>query len=201
MSPPEGAGREPAEEAEEGERNMPTSRTSGSPESSGAGDEVNARLLQLLEQMVANQAVQATADLNQDIAERLSAALQYRQDKDRAEGGLSQEQLRLVLHFRALRNAQGNLARHADQGIVLLPAPSLCLDENDSGILEFVHDLPYYAETLRLFGRDGSQIGQHDGMAGKQRVAVVGDVASVQIDDAKGVPILLGFPQCVSNVE
>jgi hypothetical protein len=182
VPPPEEAGREPAEERKQ---KMATTR------SSGTADEVNARLLELLEQMVANQAVQATADLNQEVAERLSAALRYRQDQDQANAGLSQEQLRLVLHFRALRNAQGNLARHADQGIVLMPPPTL----HDNGTLEFVKALPHQAETMRLFGPDGKQTGRRDRIGGATKVQNVGDVASVQIDDAKGNPILLGFPQ------
>ena len=184
MPPPEKAGRQPAEERKQ---KMATTR------SSGTADQVNARLLELLEQLVTNQAVQATADLNQEIADRFGAALRHRQDHDRANAGLSQEQLQLVLHFRAVRNAQGNLARHADQSIVLMPPPTL-----DDGTLEFVEALPHQAETLRLFGPDGSQTGRRDRIGGAKTVKNVGDVASVQIDDAKGSPILLGFPRPAS---
>jgi hypothetical protein len=170
-------------------------------ESVGGTDAVNDRLLQLLEQVVANQAIQATANLNEEIAQRFAAALQYRDTP--AQGGFLSDQRELVLRFRALRSGLGNLARHGAQDTVLLPAPQL-LGE----VLLFMTKLPPEAETLRLFGitREQTeqndtrivQIGQfeHVGEAREVQGIDPGDiVAWLEVDDRHGNPILLGFPQ------
>jgi hypothetical protein len=159
--------------------------------STGNADAVNDRLLQLLEQVVANQAIQASANLNEEIAQRLTAALQYRDTP--AQPGFSDSQRQLVLRFRALRNGLGNLARHGDQDTVLLPAPQLY-----DGALTFKTALPQDAGTLRLFASDGTQTYQVALVGGEREVTVgVDDVAWVQVDDQRGNPILLGFPQLV----
>jgi hypothetical protein len=164
--------------------------------SPGDADAVNDRLLQLLEQVVANQAIQATANLNEEIAQQLTAAFQHRDGQD--QPGFSVSQRQLVLRFRALRNGLGNLARHGEQDTVLLPAPQLFLN----GTMTFISALPQEAETLRLFGSGGNQIDQFEPVPAALEVTGirdVEDVAWVQVDDRHGNPILLGFPQRVSS--
>ena len=68
-------------------------------EQSAAASAVNERLLQLLEQVVANQAVQATANLQDEFAERLRAAVQYRDSRDHAVSPLGYDQLQTGLRF------------------------------------------------------------------------------------------------------
>jgi hypothetical protein len=165
---------------------------------SGGADAVNDRLLQLLEQVVANQAIQATANLNEEIAQRMTAALQHRDGQD--QPGFSVSQRQLVLRFRALRNGLGNLARHGEQDTVLLPAPQLFPD----GTMTFVRALPQEAETLRLFTGGGNQTDQFEPVPGALEVTGIRDVegvAWVQVDDRHGNPILLGFPQRVSSYQ
>jgi hypothetical protein len=157
--------------------------------SSDDTDAVNERLLHLLEQLVANQAVQATANLHEEVAQRLTAAATYRDGQDRQRAVLSDSQQQLVLRFRALRNGLGNLARHGGRDTVLMPAPQLC-----DGTLYFVAALPPEAETLRLFGRDGKETGRFDHVGGATTVQGAGVVGWIQVDDQHGNPILLGFP-------
>jgi hypothetical protein len=162
--------------------------------SAGGADAVNDRLLQLLEQVVANQAIQATANLNEEIAQRLAAVVQHRDGQDQSR--FSEGQREVVLRFRALRNGLGNLARHGEQDTVLMPAPQLFSD----GTLTFVSALPQEAETLRLFGSGGKQVYQFEHVGGATDVSDISDVggvAWVQVDDQHGNPILLGFPQLV----
>lgn len=165
---------------------------------SGDAEAVNRKLLEVLEQVVANQAIQATAELNENIAQRLTAALQYRDGQ--AQPGFSASQRQLVLRFRALRNGLGNLARHGEQDTVLLPAPQLFSD----GRMSFASSLPADAETLRLYDSGGNQTDQFEPVSGRQEVSgicEVEDVAWVQVDDQYGNPILLGFPQPVSSAK
>jgi hypothetical protein len=167
-----------------------------SPQSPAHADAVNVKLLELLEQLVANQTIKATAELQENIAERLTAE-QRRRDPDVATG-FDPEQARLVMRFRALRNGLGNLSRLSSRDVVLMPAPMLSAE----GTLVFAAPTPNDAETARIFGTDGRQIQQFDGVGGEQVLRDVnGDVAYLQIDDRRGVPILLGVPERVDNID
>lgn len=169
---------------------------------SGGAEAVNRELLEVLKQVVANQAIQATAELNEDIAQRLTAALQYRDGQ--AQPGFSASQRQLVLRFRALRNGLGNLARHGEQDNVLLPAPQLFRDREGTITMRFANRLPAEAETLRLFTSGGNQTDQFEPVGGRQEVPGIRDVENVawiQVDDQHGNPILLGFPQLVSSAK
>jgi hypothetical protein len=163
---------------------MATSRSSAS------AAEMNAKLLDLLEQLVANQTIKATADLQEGIAERLAATHQ-RHDLE-GPSGFTDEQAQLMMRFRALRNGLGNLSRLSSRDVVLMPAPLLTSD----GTLVFVDPLPTDAETARIFGPDGRQSQRFDGVGGEAGLAGVNDdTAYLQIDDRRGAPILLGVPE------
>jgi hypothetical protein len=161
-----------------------------------SGSEVDARLLYLLEQLVANQSVHAVANLNDEIAERLDAAARLRSASTNAGGngsppGFTDEQQQLVMRFRALRNGLGNLARHADQSTVLMPSPLL----DDTGRLNLVDPLPAEAATLRAFDAVGTELDRFTARGGQQVVeGIPPQTASVQVDDARGTALLLGFP-------
>jgi hypothetical protein len=154
-------------------------------------DAVNERLLELLEQVVANQTVQATANLQDEIAERLTAAAAlYREGRDRPVPVLGYDQLQVELRFRAVRNGLGSFGRHGERDVALLPAPKL-----DGGTLRFA-PLPPDAGTVILFRADGERLGQIHVEGGEAPVIQdVPDVAWVQVDDAHGNPIRLGFPR------
>jgi hypothetical protein len=161
-------------------------------EQSAAANAVNERLLQLLEQVISNQSVQAAANLQDEIAERLTAAVQYRDGRDRAVPSLGYDQLQVGLRFRALRNSLGNFGSHGERDVALLPSPQL-----DDGTLTFA-PLPADAATVILFRVDGEQLSQID-VSGGDTLVVNGvpDVAWVQVNDLYGAPIRLGFPQRV----
>jgi hypothetical protein len=153
-------------------------------------DAVNQRLLELLEQVVANQTVQATANLQDEIADRLTAAALYRERRDRPIPALGYDQLQLELRFRAARNGLGNFGRHGERDVALLPEPEL-----DGGTLRFA-PLPPDARTVILFRADGERLGQIQVEGGDAPVIrEVPEVAWVQVDDAHGNPVRLGFPR------
>jgi hypothetical protein len=158
-------------------------------------DAVNTRLVELLEQVVANQAVHAVADLHEQRAELIEAEMRRRQGDRRGyggpAGGLAYPQLQLGLFFRSVRNGLGNLGRHGEHDAALLPAPNLSKD----GTLRFVAPLPLAAERLNLMKSDGTVLAAATGVGGQQPVIRnVGEVAWVQVDDKYGNPILLGVP-------
>ena len=157
---------------------------------SAAADLVNERLLQLLEQVVANQAVQASANLQDEIAERLRASVQYRDGQDQTASPLGYDQLELGLRFTSLTNGLGRFGSHGERDVALLPAPLL-----DRGTLSFA-PLPATAVTLLLFGPGGGQLATID-VAGGDALIVDGfpEVAWVQLNDRHGRPIRLGFPR------
>lgn len=152
-------------------------------------DAVNDRLLELLEQVVANQAVQAAANLHGEVAERLVAQQRRNHGGPPALGVGAQQ---VALRFGALRNALGDFGRHGERMTALiLPAPQLRAD----GALEFGAPLPHTASTVTLFRADGSVLGSVDGVGGATPVIEdAGDVAWLQVDDADDNPLLLGFP-------
>lgn len=156
-----------------------------------SGSEVDARLLQLLEQLVANQSMQAAANLNDEIAERLDAAVRFRTGSfNQGSAGFDDAQQQLVLRFRALRNGLGNLARHADQTTVLMRSPTL-----DAQGLHLVDPLPANAAALRVFDPVGTQTALIAVDGGDTDVPDVPlDAASVQVDDGVGTALLIGFP-------
>jgi hypothetical protein len=159
-------------------------------------DAVNTRLLELLEQVVANQSVQATANLFDQITERqLAAQLGARDSYGRggqAPPALGAQQQQVALRFGALRNALGDFGRHGDRDVALLtPAPRLHPD----GTLEFLAPLPAAAATLTLFRADGTVLGTVTDIGGTTPVLDTADATAwVQVDDAHNTPILLGFP-------
>jgi hypothetical protein len=158
-----------------------------------SGGEVDARLLQLLEQLVANQSVQAYANLNDEVAERLEAAVRLRGTGTGTPqaAGFTDAQQQLVTRFRALRNGLGNLARHADQSTVRMPSPTL----DAKGVLRFVDALPAEAAVLRVFDAAGREITRFDVYGGTTEVTgVPQDTAAVEVDDSGGGALLLGFP-------
>ena len=160
-------------------------------EQSAAASAVNERLLQLLEQVVANQAVQATANLQDEIAERLRAAVQYRDSRDHAVSSLGYDQLQIGLRFVALSNSLGRFGSHGERDVALLPAPQL-----DRGTLTFA-PLPPDAASVILFRADGEQLGQIQVGGGDAPVIDAPDAAWVQVNDVHGSPIRLGFPRRV----
>jgi len=161
-------------------------------EQSAAATAVNERLLQLLEQVVANQAVQATANLQDEIAERLRAAVQYRDSRDHAVSPLGYDQLQIELRFMALSNSLGRFGSHGERDVGLLPAPELI-----DGTLSF-QPLPPDAASVILFRADGGQLIEIDAAGGETPfVTDVPDVAWVQVNNINGDPIRLGFPQRV----
>jgi hypothetical protein len=155
-----------------------------------AGDLVNERLLQLLEQVVANQAVQASANLQDELAERLRAAVEYRDSENQTATPLGYAQLELGLRFTAVSNGLGRFGSHGERDVALLPAPLL-----DRGALSFA-PLPATAATLLLFGPGGGQLATID-VTGGDALIVDGfpEVAWVQLNDRHGRPIRLGFPR------
>lgn len=159
-------------------------------------DAVNTRLLELLEQVVANQTLVSTATLFDQIAERqLAASRDGWARTGSAQPALGAQQQQVALRFGALRNALGDFGRHGDRAVALLtPAPRLFPD----GTLEFVAALPAAAATLTLFRADGSALGTVADVGGATPVLdSAGDTAWIQVDDAHGSPILLGFPSRV----
>jgi hypothetical protein len=169
-------------------------RSSG--ERPAGADAVNERLLELLEQVVANQTVQATANLQDEIADRLTAAAWYREGRDRPIPPLGYDQLQLGLRFRAVRNGLGDFGRHGGRDVaLLLPAPEL-----DGGTLRFA-PLPQDARTVILFRADGKRLRDRQVEGGDTPVIEgVPDVAWVQVDDAHANPLRLGFPRPVPAV-
>jgi hypothetical protein len=150
------------------------------------------RLLQLLEQVVANQAVQATANLQDEIAERLRAAVQYRDSRDHAASPLGYDQLQIGLRFVAVSNSLGRFGSHGERDVGLLPAPEL-----EDGTLSF-QPLPPDAASVILFRADGGQLIEIDAAGGQAPfVTDVPDVAWVQVNNINGDPIRLGFPRPV----
>jgi hypothetical protein len=161
-------------------------------EQSAAANAVNERLLELLEQVVANQAVQATANLQDEFAERLRAAVQYRDSRDHAVSPLGYDQLQTGLRFVALSNTLGRFGSHGERDVALLPALQL-----DGGTLTFA-PLPPDAASVILFRADGEQLGQIEVAGGDAPVIPdVPDAAWVQVNDVRGSPIRLGFPRRV----
>jgi hypothetical protein len=159
---------------------------------SAAATAVNERLLQLLEQVVANQAVQATANLQDEIAERLRAAVQYRDSRDHVASPLGYDQLQIGLRFVALSNGLGRFGSHGERDVGLLPAPEL-----EDGTLTF-QPLPPDAASVILFRADGGQLIQIEAAGGQAPfVTDVPDVAWVQVNNTNGDPIRLGFPRPV----
>jgi hypothetical protein len=159
---------------------------------SAAASAVNERLLQLLEQVVANQAVQATANLQDEMAERLRAAVQYRDSRDHVVSPLGYDQLQIGLRFVALSNGLGRFGSHGERDVGLLPAPEL-----EGGTLSF-QPLPPDAANVILFRADGGQLGEIDAVGGQAPVVYdVPDVAWVQVNNVNGDPIRLGFPRRV----
>ena len=161
-------------------------------EPSTAATAVNERLLELLEQVVANQAVQATANLQDEIAERLRAAVQYRDSRDHAASPLGYDQLQIGLRFMAFGNSLGRFGSHGEHDVGLLSPPEL-----DGGTLTF-QQLPSDAASVILFRADGAQLTEIPA-PGRQPffVADVPDVAWVQVNNINGDPIRLGFPRPV----
>lgn len=160
---------------------MATTRTSAN------ADEMNDRLLDLLGQVLENQAAHATADLHERIAEQLLASTRR---YDPGPTGLSDEQNSIIMRFRALRTGLGNLSRLSTHDPVLMPPPLLFGD----GVLTFADPLPADAFTVRLFGPNGRQFRRIDGVGGAQELSDAGDVVYLQVDDQSGTPILLGVP-------
>ena len=161
-------------------------------EQAAAAIAVNERLLELLEQVIANQAVQATANLQDEIAERLRAAVQYRDSRDHAVSPLGYDQLQIGLRFTALSNSLGRFGSHGERDVGLLPAPEL-----EGGTLSF-QPLPLDAASVILFGADGSQLIEIEAAGGQAPVVTdVPDVAWVQVNNINGDPIRLGFPRLV----
>ena len=158
-------------------------------------DTINTRLVELLEQVVANQAVQAVADLHDERAELIEAEMRRRRadrhGRGTPAGGLAYPQLQLVLFFRSVRNGLGNLGRHGERDVALIPAPRL----SEDGTLTFAVPLPLAAERLNLVKSDGAVLGSLTVEGDRMPVSEkAGDVAWVQIDDTYGNPILLGVP-------
>jgi len=161
-------------------------------EQSAAASAVNERLLQLLEQLVANQAVQATANLQDEVAERLRAAVQYRDSRDHAVSPLGYDQLQIGLRFVALSNGLGRFGSHGERDVGLLPAPEL-----EGGTLSFQPLTPDAASVI-LFRADGGQLGEIEVAGGQAPVVYdIPDVAWVQVNNINGDPIRLGFPRPV----
>lgn len=161
-------------------------------EQSAAATAVNERLLQLLEQVVANQAVQATANLQDEIAERLRAAVQYRDSRDHAVSPLGYDQLQIGLRFMALSNSLGRFGSHGERDVGLLPAPELV-----DGTLSF-QPLPPDTASVILFRADGGQLVEIAAAGGDTPfVTHVPDVAWVQVNNINGDPVRLGFPRHV----
>ena len=161
-------------------------------EQSAAAIAVNERLLELLEQVVASQAVQATANLQDEIAERLRAAVQYRDSRDHVVSPLGYDQLQIGLRFTALSNSLGRFGSHGERDVGLLPAPEL-----EDGTLTF-QPLPPDAANVILFRADGGQLIEIDDLSGQPFfVTNVPDVAWVQMNNVNGDPIRLGFPRLV----
>jgi hypothetical protein len=158
-------------------------------------DTINTRLVQLLEQVVANQAVQAVANLNDQRAELVEAEMRRREsDRNRLgtpAGGFTYRQRQLGLFFRSVRNGLGSPGRPGERAAALIPAPTL----SENGTLTFVAPLPKAAERLNLVKGDGTVLGGRT-VEGDRKPVIedAGDVAWVQIDDKYGNPILLGVP-------
>jgi hypothetical protein len=158
-------------------------------------DAINTRLVELLEQVVANQAVQAVANMDDQRAELIEAEMRQRQGDRPGYGGpaagLAYSQLQLGLFFRSVRNGLGNLGRNGERDAALIPAPRLSGD----GTLTFVAPLPLTAERLNLVAGDGTVFATATDVGGEQpEISNAGAVAWVQIDDKFGNPILLGVP-------
>ena len=169
-------------------------------QSAPQADAVNARLLELLEQVVANQAVQATANLVDQIADRQLAAAVAPWGSTgggSAPPGLGVQQQQVALRFGALRNALGDFGRHGDRSVALLtPAPLLFGD----GRLELQAALPAAASTLTLFATDGAVLATVTDVGGAAPVVDgAGATAWVEVSDVHGSPLLLGFPERVTT--
>jgi hypothetical protein len=161
-------------------------------EQSAAATAVNERLLELLEQVVANQTVQAAANLQDEIAERLRAAVQYRDSRDHAVSPLGYDQLQIGLRFMAFSNSLGRFGSHGERDVGLLPAPEL-----EDGTLSF-QPLPPDAASVIVFRANGEQLRETEAVGGQPLfITDVPDVAWVQVDNLNGDPIRLGFPRLV----
>ena len=164
-------------------------------------DTINTRLVELLEQVVANQAVQAVANLHDQRAELVEAEMRRREGdrhgREAPVGGLTYRQLQLGLLFRSVRNGLGNPIRPGERDAALIPAPTI----SENGTLTFAAPLPQAAERLNLVKGDGTVLGGLT-VEGDRKPVIenAGEVAWVQIDDKYGNPILLGVPFRASGV-
>jgi hypothetical protein len=126
----------------------------------------------------------------------IATAQQQLVQESRPITALNVDQLRLALHYGALRNGLGNFGRHGET-VVALVAPQPTID--DFGTLEFAAPIQG-AATVAIYRQDGSLLTR---LPFAVSLHVDNDdapsVRTVEIEDGQATPFLLGVVRHIAS--
>lgn len=129
-----------------------------------------------------------------DQLKRIAGAQEQQLQRGRPVATLDHGQLRIALHYGALRNALGNFGRHGETSVAILsPAPELVRGGGPlrfDGPVEGAAEVAGYAADGRFLQRFPFEVTVDD---------VNQDIRTVEIEDDRKTPFLLGVVNVVDS--